>query len=116
MTEEELTEIRAYKPAEVAQMLDLPITRLKTWVREDLVPHVRAGALRGVEFSAEDIRQIARMRPELMGGRRGGPATTSPQSRTESVEQPTSAAAQPPVIDIAAWSQLRAHRPRPRST
>jgi hypothetical protein len=114
MTEEELAELRAYKPVEVAQMLNIPMTRLEGWVREDRVPHARAGVVRGVEFSAEDIRQIARMRPELMGGRRGGQATTSPQSRTASVEQPTSAAAQPPVIDIAAWSQLRAHRRRPR--
>ena len=67
MTEDELAELRACKPADVAQTLDLPITRLETWVREDRVPHARAGAVRGVEFSAEDIRQIARMRPELMG-------------------------------------------------
>ena len=71
LTEEEPAELRAYKPAEVAQMLNVPITRLETWVREDRVPHARAGVVRGVEFSAEDIKQIARMRPELMGGRRG---------------------------------------------
>jgi hypothetical protein len=54
MTDEELAELRAYKPAEVAAMLNLPITRLHQWVRDDLVPHARAGVVRGVEFSAED--------------------------------------------------------------
>ncbi len=72
MTDEEVAELRAYKPAEAARMLNIPITRLKRWVREDLVPHERAGVSRGVEFSAEDIRQIDRMRPQLMRGRRAG--------------------------------------------
>jgi hypothetical protein len=46
MTEDEIAELRAYKPAEVAQMLNMPITRLELWVREDRVPHARAGVLR----------------------------------------------------------------------
>jgi hypothetical protein len=46
MTEDEIVELRAYKPAEVAQMLNMPITRLELWVREDRVPHARAGVLR----------------------------------------------------------------------
>jgi hypothetical protein len=130
MTEEELAELRAYKPAEVARMLNIPITRLERWVREDRVPHERAGVSRGVEFSAEDIREIGRRRPQLMGGRRGGQAGKSSAGRTGPLEQPTSGAAGESgggtaptsatparsVIDIAAWSQLRAHRPRPRST
>lgn len=129
MTEEELTQLRAYKPAEVARMLNIPITRLETWVRENRVPHERAGVTRGVEFSAEDIRWIGMKRPELMGGRRGGQASSSSAGSTGPAEQPTSGAVgesgggtEPtsttpaPSIDIAAWSQIRAHRPRPRST
>src|SRR5687768_1603428 len=79
MTDEQLAELRMYKPAEVARMLNIPITRLETWVREDRVPHLRAGVLRGVEFTAEDVRQIGRMLPDLMGGRRGGPRTGTPE-------------------------------------
>jgi hypothetical protein len=130
MTEEELAELRAYKPAEAAQMLNIPITRLETWVREDKVPHQRAGVSRGVEFSAEDIRWIGRKRPELMGGRRGGQATKDPEVLTDARKQPASGAAGqhsdgeprspsapagPPVVDIAGWAQLRAHCPRPRA-
>jgi hypothetical protein len=59
MNGEELAEIRAYEPAEVARKLNIPITRLETWVRQEQVPHARAGVLRGVEFSAEDIRQMS---------------------------------------------------------
>jgi hypothetical protein len=112
-------------------MLNSPITRLETWVREDRVPHLRAGVTRGVEFTAEYIRQIGRDLPELMGGRRGRRASGSSGGRTGPAEQATSRAAgpqsggrqwppsvpaEPPVVDIAAWAQLRAHQPRPRST
>jgi DNA-directed RNA polymerase specialized sigma24 family protein len=38
MTDEELAELRAYKPAEVARMLNIPITRLETWVRKTRSP------------------------------------------------------------------------------
>jgi hypothetical protein len=67
-----LADLRVHKPAAVARMLNIPITRLETWVRMDRVSHLRADVLRGVELTAEDLRQIGRMRPELMGGRRGG--------------------------------------------
>jgi excisionase family DNA binding protein len=78
MTEQELAELRAYEPAEAARMLNIPLTRLERWVREDRIPHARAGIPRGVEFSAEDIRQVGRMRSELRGGRRGGHPTGAP--------------------------------------
>ena len=111
MTDEQLAELRMYKPAEVALMLKIPITRLETWVRDDRVPHLRAGVLRGVEFTAEDIRQIGRMLPDLMGGRRGGGQASTPGGR-----QPAEA---PPLSEltaetIAGWAQLRAHRSAPR--
>ena len=66
MTDEQLAELRVYKPAEVARMLNIPITRLETSVRENRVPHLRAGVLRGVEFTAEDIREMGRMVPGLI--------------------------------------------------
>ncbi len=62
-------------------MLNTPMTRPETPVGEDQVPHARAGVVPGVEFSAEDIRQIAEMRPEPMG-RRGGPARRRSDGRT----------------------------------
>jgi hypothetical protein len=111
MTEEELAELRAYKPAEAARMLNIPLTRLETWVREDRVPHARAGVLRGVEFSAEDIRQIGRMRPELMGGRRGGHRTGTPGVR-QTAAAPTRP--EPSAETIAGWARLSAHQPAPR--
>lgn len=131
MTEKKLAELRAYKPAEVARMLNIPITRLEKWVREDRVPHRRAGVVRGVEFTAEDVRWIGSMLPELTGGRReprvagtrddrAGPeeqATSGEVGRQSGGEEASLAApAAPPVVDIAAWAQLRAHRPRARST
>jgi hypothetical protein len=109
MTDEQLAELRMYKPAEVARMLNIPITRLETWVREDRVPHLRAGVLRGVEFTAEDVRQIGRMLPDLMGGRRGGRRTGTPEG------QQTAACLEPTAEMVAGWAQLRAHRPAPRS-
>jgi hypothetical protein len=112
MTEEELAELRAYKPAEVAQMLNMPITRLETWVREDRVPRARAGVVRGVEFSAEDIRQIARMRPELMGGRRGGRQAGTPDGQQIA---PAPARSEPTAEVMAGWAHLTAHRPAPRT-
>ena len=131
MTDEQLAELSMYKPGEVARMLSISITRLERWAREDRVPHVRTGVLRGVEYTAEDVRRIGQMLPARMGGRRGGQATVSREDPTGAVEQstsdaagqqsggeqgPPSAPAEPPLVDIAAWAQLRAHRPRPRST
>jgi hypothetical protein len=110
MTEEQLAEIRVYKPAEVAKMLNIPITRLEIWAREDRVPHLRAGVSRGVEYTAEDIRVIARMLPELMGGRRGGRIVAA----NELQEVAAAAAAMPSAETIAGWVQLKAHRPTSR--
>ena len=109
MTDEQLAELRLYKPAEVARMLNIPITRLETWVRKDRVPHLRAGVQRAVEFTAEDIRQIGRMLPDLMGARRGGHRAVTPE------EQQTSACLEPTAEMVAGWAQLRAHQPAPRS-
>lgn len=108
MTEEELSELRAYKPAEVARLLNMPVTRLETWVREDRVPHQRAGVTRAVEFSAEDIRWIGRMRPHLMGGRRGGhqvPGTSQGPSipnemLTSGEARPQSGGQEPPPVPV----------------
>ena len=33
MTDEQIAELVVYKPAEVARMLNIPLTRLETWVR-----------------------------------------------------------------------------------
>ncbi|MGY1914239.1 hypothetical protein [Blastococcus sp. SYSU DS0973] len=111
MTEEELAELRAYKPAEVAQMLNVPITRLETWARKDRVPHLRAGVSRGVEFTVNDIRWNGRMRPELMGGRHGGGPDASQGPEADSAR----ASVQPTPEVIAGWAQLRAHRPATRT-
>ena len=108
MTDEQLAEIRLYKPAEVARMLNMPITRVETWVREDRVRHLRAGEVRGVEFTAEHIRELAARLPELMGGHRGGRGTGTPE------EQQTAAGLEPTAEMVAGWAQLRAHRPAPR--
>jgi hypothetical protein len=48
MTDERLAGLRVYKPAEVARRLNIPITRVETWVREGRICHLRAGAVRGV--------------------------------------------------------------------
>lgn len=113
MTEDELTELRAYKPAEVAQMLNIPITRLEGWVRRNLVPHTRAGVLRGVEFSAEDIREIARLRPELVGGRRGVRRADTSDKRQDG-DAAAMAPLELPAQQLAEWAQLTAHQRRPR--
>ena len=111
MTDERLAELRMYKPAEVALMLNIPITRLETWVRDDRVPHLRAGVLRGVEFTAEDIRQIGRMLPDLMGGRRGGGQASTPGG-TAARRGPAPFGADG--RDDRRLGALRAHRPAPR--
>jgi hypothetical protein len=111
-------------------MLRLKPTWLKNWITEERVPHVRAGRNRGVRFTAAHVLKISSMLPDLLGGHRGAPAAGDMQDRTGRVERPTSGAAGETgggtgptsatparsVIDIAAWSQLRAHRPRHRST
>jgi hypothetical protein len=109
MTDEQLAELRVYKPADVARMLNIPITRVEIWVRENLVRHLRAGEVRGVEFTAEHVRELAARLPELMGGHRGGHGTGAPE------EQPTAAGPEPTAEMVAGWAQLRAHRPAPRS-
>jgi hypothetical protein len=114
MTEEELAELRAYKPVEAAQMLNIPISRLETWVREDRVPHQRAGVSRGVEFSADDIRWIGRMRAELMGGRRGGRRAGMQDGQQHGVTPAVPASPAPPAQKLAEWAQLRAHQRTPR--
>jgi hypothetical protein len=112
MTEEELAELRVYKPAEVARMLNIPDGRLERWFRENRVPHLRAGVLRGVEFTAEDIREIGRMLPELMGGRRGGRDAGTPDGHQGGAA--LESASEASTASIAEWAQLRAHRPRAR--
>ena len=79
MTDEQLAELRLYNPTEVARMLRIPLTRLETWAREDQVPHLRAGFLRGVEFTVEDLRHIDRKLPELTQ-RCGGTETGAPSA------------------------------------
>jgi hypothetical protein len=82
------------------------------------VPHQRADVSRGVEFSAEDIRWIGRMRPELMGGRRGGRQMGTPGGVGTPEGQQTAAAParpEPSAEMIAGWAQLSAHRPAPRN-
>lgn len=130
MTEEQLAAVRLYTSQEVVQMLRLKPTWLKNWITEERVPHVRASGKRGVRFTAAHILAIGGMLPDLLGGHRGVPTAGGPLERASRVEQPTSGAAGESgggtgptsasparsVIDIAAWSQLRAHRPRPRST
>jgi hypothetical protein len=129
MTEEDLAELRAYRPADVDRLLNIPITRVERWVREDRVPHRRAGVARGVGFTAEDVSWIGSRLPELIGGRRGpqpaedlegepaagGGASGPVGLRSGRNVEPPAAAAVPPMVDIAAWAQLRAHQPRPRS-
>jgi hypothetical protein len=111
MTEEELAELRVHKPAEVARMLNIPVTRLERWVRENRVRHLRAGVSRGVEFKAEHIRQISQMLPELQAGRRcGRPGSTPDGQRSAAPSRPG-----PSEEQVAGWAQLRAHRPTPRS-
>jgi hypothetical protein len=63
LTEERLAEPRVHKRAEVARMLNSPITRLETWVREDRVLHLCAGVLPGVDFTARTSGRSARCRP-----------------------------------------------------
>jgi len=130
MTEEQLAAVRLYTSTEVVRMLRLKPTWLKKWITDERVPHVRAGAERGVRFTAQHILEIGSMLPELLGGHRGGSTAGHPRARDAVLGQPTpGATAQQPsgdhgetsveapaVVDIAAWSQLRAHRPRPRSS
>lgn len=112
MTDEQLAELRVYKPAEVAQMLNIPTTRREKWARDDLVPHLRAGVRRGVEYTAEDVRVIGRTLPELMGGRRGGRLAAATEGHQ--LEAAWAAGLAPPAETIAGWLQLKTHRPTPR--
>jgi hypothetical protein len=100
MTDEELAELRVYMPAEVARMLNIPEGRPERWVPEGRVPHLRAGVSRGVEFTAGDIREIGRMLPELMGGRRAGPLNGRQAAAAPRVE--------PSAETIAGWAPLTA--------
>jgi hypothetical protein len=117
-------------------MLNVPKTWLKRWVTARVVPHQRKGnpagkQQRGVWFTLQDIPEIGRRLPELMAGHSGGRDAGSSEGPTGPLAQPKSggagpesdgkpstpsAPAEPPVVDIAAWAQLKAHRPRPRST
>ena len=112
MTDDQIATLRRYKPAEVVQLLNIPAKRLKAWVQEDRVPYQCAGVERGVWFTAEDIRRIGEKLPELMGGRRSrrgaGPLGGQPEGAAASQTEP-------PAVDLAAWAQLKAHRPRPRA-
>jgi len=131
MTEEQLAAVRLYTSEEVVEKLALKLTWLKNWITENRVPHLRSGVDRGVQFTAAQILEIGRMLPELLGGRRGGSLTGGTSAHPERMGHPTSDSAgqllgdgerrssppaMPPVVDISAWSQLRAHRPRPRNT
>jgi hypothetical protein len=127
MTEEQLAAVRLYTAEEVVAMLRLKPTWLKNWITQGRVRHVRAGEDRGVRFTHEHILEIGDRLPELLGGHRGGPAADGTQDPAGQAQQSTSRAAResdgsgaesassaPPVIDIAAWAQLKAHRPRSR--
>jgi hypothetical protein len=131
MTEEQLAAVRLYTSREAVEKLGLKPTWLKRWITAERVPHVRAGAERGVGFTAAHVLEIGRMLPDLLGGQRGASMAGEAQVRAAVVDQSASsataklpddrepragAAAEPSVVDIASWSQLRAHRPRPRST
>jgi hypothetical protein len=79
-----------------------------------------------VWFTLEDVLKIGEKLPELMSHHRlasEAPAadgqvkqsTSSAAAReSEGVAGPMPAHATPPVVDIAAWAQLKAHRPRSR--
>ncbi len=120
MTEEQLAAVRLYTSQEVVKALGLKPTWLKRWITEERVPHVRAGVKRGVRFTAAHVLAIGQMLPDLLGGQRGGSLAGEAQPRAAAVDESASGVAgqqpAPSVIDIASWSQLRAHRPRPRST
>ena len=131
MTEEQLAAVRLYTSEEVVEKLGLKPTWLKNWITENRVPHLRSGVDRGVQFTAAHILEIGRMLPELLGGRRGGSPASGTSADPERTGRPTSDGARqqpgdgqrrasppavPSVVDISAWSQLRAHRPRPRNT
>jgi predicted DNA-binding transcriptional regulator AlpA len=127
MTEEQLAAVRLYTAEEVVKMLGLKPTWLKNWITEKRVPHVRAGGDRGVRFTAAHILEIGGMLPGLLGGHRGGRAVDDTKDRGGEVTQPraagesrgatgpTSAALASPVVDIAAWAELKAHTPHSRS-
>jgi hypothetical protein len=104
MTDEELAELRVYMLAEVARMLNIPEGRPERWVPEGRVPHLRAGVSRGVEFTAGDIREIGRMPPELMGGRRGG-RRAGPLNGRQAAAAPR---VEPSAETIAGWAPLTA--------
>jgi hypothetical protein len=131
MTEEQLAAVRLYTSQEVVKALRLKPTWLKRWITEERVPHVRAGVKRGVRFTAAHVLEIGRMLPDLLGGQRGASVASEAEVRAAGVDLPAAGAAgerpddreprarsavEPSVIDIASWSQLRAHRPRPRSS
>jgi hypothetical protein len=130
MTEEQLAAVRLYTAQEVVAMLGLNPTWLKNWITQERVPHLRAGEERGVQFTQAHILEIGSMLPELLGSHRGGRAADDMPDPGGQVRQSTSPAAAgkskgvavrgpaqstPPVVDIAAWAQLKAHRPRSRS-
>jgi hypothetical protein len=55
----------------VFEKLGLKPTWLKRWITAERVPHMRAGAERGVGFTAAHVLEIGRMLPDLLGGQRG---------------------------------------------
>jgi hypothetical protein len=129
MIEEQLTAVRLYTAEEVVAMLRLRPTWLKNWITQKRVPHLRAGADRGVRFTQAHILEIGSQLPELLGGHRGGRAAddarepSGPVQQAESLARPEDlgrravsgpARPAPPVVDIAAWAQLKAHHPRSR--
>jgi hypothetical protein len=129
MTDEQLAAIRLYTAEEVVAMLRLKPTWLKNWITQGRVRHLRAGEDRGVQFTLEHILEIGSRLPELLGGDRGGRAaddsrdpsgqvkqveTSAASGESRSVAGPGPAQPAPPVVDIAAWAQLKAHRPRSR--
>jgi hypothetical protein len=126
MTEEQLAAVRLYTAGEVVTMLRLKPTWLKNWITQQRIPHVRSGAERGVCFTAEHVLEIGRMLPELLGGRRGSSGMAATQPGAGAAERPRHGPAGqqsrgderpspvPPAVDVTAWAQLRAHRPRPR--
>jgi hypothetical protein len=93
MTEEQLAAVRLYTSREAVEKLGLKPTWLKRWITAERVPHVRAGAERGVGFTAAHVLEIGRMLPDLLGGQRGASMAGKAHVRAAGVDQSAAGAA-----------------------
>jgi hypothetical protein len=114
MTDEQLAAIRCYTSPEVIQMLNMKEKWLKNLVRERRVPHQRTGPTKGVWFTAEDVRNIGEMLPELMSHRRTSDAAPPADGQPDDGVPPRPAQADPTAQQLAEWAQLTAHQRTPR--